>query len=172
MNLSAVDCSQELHLSLYFPSSSDNRYIYHYELLIVYIGLGQYSKDNDDVLQTHISSPTLEIMAHDPTHTYALPHYHTPINSNRTEKMAPYLLEQPVKPSDLILLSAPRRKAEMLFVKHTGDGNESTPTASITAKSISWRIPIKEGHWTLNGPSGEYWEEEEDMSMGFSKKLS
>ena len=78
MNLSAVFCSQELHLSLYFPSSSDNRYIYHYELLIVYIGLGQYSKDNDDVLQTHISSPTLEIMAHDFTHIRppSLPYSH------------------------------------------------------------------------------------------------
>lgn len=76
--------------------------------------------------------------------------------------MAPYILEQPVKPGDLILLSVPRRKAEILFVKHTSDGNESTSTASITAKPISWRIPIKEGHWTLNGPSVEYWEEEAD----------
>ena len=76
--------------------------------------------------------------------------------------MAPYILEQPVKPGDLILLSAPGRKAEMLFVKHTSDGNESTSTESITAKPISWRIPIKKGHWTLDGPRVEYWEEEED----------
>ena len=75
--------------------------------------------------------------------------------------MTPYTLEQPVKPGDFILLLAPGQ-TEMLFVKHTSNGDESTATASITVKPISWRIPIKEGYWTLDGPEIDYWEEEEN----------
>lgn len=73
--------------------------------------------------------------------------------------MAPYALEQAVKPGDFILLCAPRQ-AEMLFVKSTTDGKETTTTDSITVKPTSWRIPIDEGYWTLDGPNIDYWEEE------------